>query len=125
MDRNKRILIVEDDAGSRKLMSILLSRASYEIISAANADEAMVRAHSTDPVDLIIMDLELPGLTGGKIIEQLKNDPATKQIPVIVTTSCDRGSPLVQQAVEAGAEKILYKPTPMNVLIAEVSRYLS
>ena len=124
MERKKRILIVEDDAGSRKLMAILLSRASYDTITAGNAAEAIDRASHPELVDLIVMDLELPGITGGEIIRQLKNDPSTNHIPVIVTTSSDRGSLLVRQAIEAGADKILYKPTPMAVLMAEVNRYL-
>lgn len=125
MERKKRILIVEYDVGSRKLMSVLLSRVSYDITAAGNAAEAIDRASHPEPADLIIMDLELPGATGGEIIRRLKSDPSTGQIPVIVTTSSDRGSPLVREAIEAGAEKILYKPTPMAVLMAEVNRYLS
>ena len=125
MIRKKKILIVEDDAGSRKLMSILLSRSPYEIITATNGIEAFERVRTDAPVDLILMDLELPGLTGGAVIRQLKNDPSTSAIPVIVTTSSDRESPLVQQALDAGASRILYKPTPMNVLTVEVNRYLS
>ena len=125
MIRKKKILIVEDDAGSRKLMSILLSRSPYEIITATNGIEAFERVRTDAPVDLILMDLELPGLTGGAVIRQLKNDPSTSAIPVIVTTSSDRESPLVQEALDAGASRILYKPTPMNVLTVEVNRYLS
>ena len=106
-------------------MSIVLGRAGYEIFMATNGQEAINGVQSTNPVDLIIMDLELPELTGALVIEKLKSIPAAKNVPVIVTTSSDRGSPLVQQAVQAGAEKILYKPTPMNVIMAEVSRYLS
>jgi two-component system cell cycle response regulator len=125
MTRKKKILIVEDDAGSRKLMSILLSRSPYEIITATNGIEAFERVRTDAPVDLILMDLGLPGLTGGAVIRQLKNDPSTSAIPVIVTTSSDRESPLVQEALDAGASRILYKPTPMNVLTVEVNRYLS
>ena len=106
-------------------MSILLSRSPYEIITATNGIEAFERVRTDAPVDLILMDLELPGLTGGAVIRQLKNDPSTSAIPVIVTTSSDRESPLVQQALDAGASRILYKPTPMNVLTVEVNRYLS
>jgi len=77
------------------------------------------RAESADEL------LELPGLTGGAVIRQLKNDPSTSGIPVIVTTFSDRESPLVQEAFDPGAARILYRPTPMNVLTVEVNRYLS
>jgi CheY-like chemotaxis protein len=66
MDRKKRILLVEDDSGSRKLMSLILSRAGYETVSVTNAVEALERARAAEPMDLVIMDLELPGLPAGR-----------------------------------------------------------
>ena len=125
MDHKKTILLIEDDSGSRKLMSVVLGRAGYELIAAADGTEAMEKTHAARPVDLIIIDLELPGLSGSKIIGQIKDDPSTSHIPMIVTTSCDRDSSLVQEAVHAGAAKILFKPTPMSTLVTEVGRYLT
>ena len=124
MDRKKRILLVEDDSGSRKLMSIVLGRTGYEVIPAGNGVEALDTIGEAEPFDLVIMDLELPGLSGDKVILQIRDALSTRDVPVIVTTSCDRGSPLVQEALRAGATRILYKPTPMNVLAKEISRYL-
>lgn len=123
MERKKTILLVEDDSGSRNLMSIVLSRARYEVIAVADGETALDPNTGAHTVDLIIMDLQLPGLNGAAVIEKLKSNAATKHIPVIVTTSADRDSPLVQQAIEAGAEKILYKPTPMDLVMKEVNRY--
>jgi CheY-like chemotaxis protein len=125
MNPKKKILIVEDDDGSRKLMSIVLGRSGYEILEAADGAAAIEATWANQPVDLIIMDLELPGLTGSEVIRRLKKNPSTSRIPVLVTTSFDRGTPLVLQAIEAGADKILYKPTPMNILIEAVRQYLS
>jgi len=124
MERKKRILVVEDDIGSRKLILLVLG-AAYGLIEAANGAEAIDRAHASEPLDLIIIDLELPDVTGDIVIRQLKDDPSTTHIPVFVTTSSDQGSLLVQRAIDAGAAKILYKPTPMNVLVAGVGQYLS
>ena len=124
MDRKKRILVVEDDIGSRKLMILVLG-AAYDLIEAANGAEAIDRAHTGEPLHLIIIDLELPDVTGDDVIRQLKDDPSTTHIPVLVTTSSDRDSLLVQRAINAGAVKILYKPTSRNVLMAEVEYYLS
>ena len=94
MERKKRILVVEDDIGSRKLILLILGTA-YDLIEAANGAEAIDRAHASEPLDLIIIDLELPDVTGDKVIRQLKDDPSTTHIPVLVTTSSDRGSLLV------------------------------
>ena len=74
MERKKTILLIEDDSGSRKLMSVVLGRAGYEIIAAGDGAEAMEKTHAAQPVDLIIVDLELPDLSGGKIIRQIKDD---------------------------------------------------
>jgi CheY-like chemotaxis protein len=60
-----------------------------------------------------------------EVIRQLKDDPSTAHIPVLVSTSSDRGSLLVQRAIDAGATKIPYKPTPMTVLMTEVRHCLS
>ena len=63
MERKKRILVVEDDIGSRKLILLVLG-AAYGLIEAANGAEAIDRAHASEPLDLIIIDLELPDVTG-------------------------------------------------------------
>jgi chemotaxis response regulator CheB len=69
MERKKRVLVVEDDARSRKLFSIALE-AVYDIVEAASGAEAIQRAHSNDPLDLIIIDLELPDTIGDEYVSR-------------------------------------------------------
>ncbi len=124
MARKKKILIVEDNAASRKLLAVFLGRAGYEIVEAATGLEGIDQLYAAHP-DLIIMDLELPGISGAEVTERLRADASTRHIPVLVSTFLDRESALVKRAITAGVSKILYKPTPLKVFEAEVLRYLS
>jgi CheY-like chemotaxis protein len=74
--------------------------------------------------DLIITDIEMPEMSGDKVMEQIKEDPSTKHIPVIIVTVHDRDSLPVQRAIAAGAAKVLYKPTSPKVIEDEVRRFL-
>lgn len=124
MESKKKILVVEDNSESRKLLALVLGRAGYDIAEAATGLDAIDQAHATCP-DLIIMDLALPGINGDEATERIKADASTRHIPVIVNTAFDRGSALVKRAIAAGAAKILYKPTPLKVFEEEVRRYLA
>jgi len=119
----KEILVVEDDFSSRKLVTVAL-QPDYDIAQATTGVEAIDQAHASRP-DLIIMDLELPGIRGDEVMERLKADTSTRDIPVIVTTALDPESLPVKRAIAAGAAKILYKPTPLKIFEKEVRRYLS
>ena len=74
--------VVEDNFGSRKLLTVFLGKSGYDIAEAANGIEALDRAHETQP-DLIILDLELPGISGDEVTRRLKADASTSHIPVI------------------------------------------
>jgi two-component system, cell cycle response regulator DivK len=120
----KTVLVVEDDGPTQKLISVLLKQTGYEIIEATTAPEALEKARLAMP-NLILMDLGLPGITGDEAIACLKADPATKDIPVVVSTAYDPGSVYVERAITAGAAEILYTPGSFRTLPEVVSRYLT
>mgnify|MGYP003575134246 FL=1 len=124
MDCKKRILVVEDNLGSRQLLALVLSRSGYEITEAATGLEAVDRARATRP-HLIIMDLGLPGITGDEATARLKADAMTRDIPVVVNTAFHRESSRVPRAMAPGAAEILYKPTSLKVFEDVARRYLS
>jgi CheY-like chemotaxis protein len=124
MKRKKGILVVEDDSSSRKLFTVALRQSGYDIAQAATGRDALDQVRTIRPA-LIIMDLELPGIKGHEVMERLKADSSTRDIPVIVTTALDPESLPVKRAIAAGAATILYKPTPMTMFEKEVRRYLS
>ena len=115
MERKKKILVVEDDIGSRKLILLILG-AAYDLIEAANGAEAIDRAHASEPLDLIIIDLELPDVTGDKVIRQLKDDPSTRDIPVVVL-SADALTAQRRELLAAGARDYLTKPVDVKELL--------
>lgn len=118
----KRILIVEDDEASHYIFGALLQHHGYEVLQAWGADEAL-RSCRESPPDLVIMDVGLPEVDGFEITRQIKSDPATRHIPVVIVTvhifEHDRAA-----AEEAGCDLFLEKPIEPRVLAVEVARVL-
>ena len=111
----KTILYVEDNEFNRKIVRDLLARTSYRLIEATDGDAGVVTAQEMLP-DLIIMDIQLPKLSGLDATRQLRAGPGTAHIPIIVITSFA----LVgdeQKARDAGAAAYLAKPySPRELL---------
>ena len=120
---NNKILVVEDDADYREMIMVFLRRSGYDGVEAATGFEAVSQARVTRP-DLIIMDLDMPAMTGDQATARLKADPSTRHIPVIVTTAFSYGS-LVDRAITAGADEIIHKPFQLKLLHAAMQRHLS
>ena len=120
---NNKILIVEDDSDCRELLRFFLRQSGYETVEAATGFEAVSQARVTRP-DLIIMDLDMPAMTGDQATARLKADSSTRHIPVIVTTAFSYGS-LVDRAITAGADEIMHKPFALKLLRAAMQRHLS
>ena len=93
-----RILVVEDNAANMKLITILLRNAHHEVLSAVDAEAGVLLARQEKP-DLILMDVQLPGMDGLAATAILKSEPRTAGIPVIALSadamagSVARGSP--------------------------------
>src|SRR5262245_65433900 len=120
---NNKILIVEDIADYRDMIILFLRRSGDRAIEAATGVEAVSQARVTRP-NLILMDLDMPAMTGDQATARLKADPSTRNIPVIVTTAFSYGS-LVDRAITAGADEIMHKPFALKLLRAAMQRHLS
>jgi len=83
---SKRILAIEDHAENRRILRLLLASAGYELIEAATEEEGIAVAEKERP-DLILMDIQLPGLDGYEATRRIKANPALRHIPIIVVTS--------------------------------------
>ena len=121
--RSTKILLVEDHDDCRRLLKIVLSRSGHTVVQAGTGLEALDRASVTNP-DVIIMDFGLPDVTGDKVIEVLKADPATEKIPVIVTTGY-MNTEIIRRAIDAGAATVLVKPYDVDRLMDAMERCLS
>jgi two-component system, cell cycle response regulator len=117
-----KILVVDDEPLNRKLIQATLSRLPYTIISASNGLEAleMVRAQSPD---LVLLDVMMPGLSGYEVTEQMKGDPVTREIPIILITAMDSVENKIR-GIEAGADEFLNKPIHAAELHARVKSLL-
>lgn len=82
----KTVLIVDDDDLNRKLFSVILAARGYRVLQAADGLHGIDLAHQEEP-DLIIMDVQLPGISGIEATQALKRDHETSAIPVIVATA--------------------------------------
>jgi CheY-like chemotaxis protein len=102
-----RILLAEDDRFLRKAAEASLRRKGYEVVPAADGEEA-VRLARTESPDLILLDLIMPKLQGFEVLRALKADPATAAIPVIVLSNLSQDRD-VQQAIEGGAASYFVK----------------
>jgi len=118
----ERILIVEDDPGMASMTKILLTERGYKV-QAVDTAEAGLEKIRLQPPDLIITDLQLPGLSGSKFCEILKDQPATSAIPLIMLTVLGKAEEKVR-GLRTGADDYLTKPFDAEELVARVEALL-
>src|SRR6201985_2438804 len=113
-----RILVVDDIEANVRLLEAKLSAEYYEVITASDGPTALALAASESP-DLVLLDVMMPGMDGFEVCRRLKNDPATRHIPVVLVTALDgRGDRIT--GLEAGADEFLTKPIDDILLFARV-----
>ncbi|HEY7323163.1 MAG TPA: response regulator [Candidatus Binatia bacterium] len=118
----KKILLVDDNDDVRGLLALFIKNLGYKVFEAATGSEAINRASTLHP-DLIMMDLALPGMSGDEATICLKANPATRDIPVLISTAYAAGVD-TERALHAGAAEILVKPLDLARLREVLSRYL-
>ena len=122
----KKILIVDDDDAGRESLGALIKGLGYEVCEATTGLEAIDMASNMRP-DLIVMALRLPGMNGDEATKRLKAKSATRNIPVIINTGWSMNFNMgdrVERALDAGAEKVLYKPFHLTMLRDVLRTYL-
>jgi two-component system cell cycle response regulator DivK len=120
---NTLILVVEDQEDNRRIMRDLLTSVGYEVIEAVTGEEGVTTAETHRP-DLILMDIQLPGLDGYEATRQIKANPDLEHIPIIVVTSYALSGDDVK-AFEAGCNAYVSKPFSPRELLAKIREYLS
>jgi two-component system cell cycle response regulator DivK len=118
-----RILIIEDNAANMKLASLLLRHAGHAVLCAPDAESGLMMARTEAP-QLILMDIQLPGMDGLAATALLKQDPATGAIPVIALTAMamkeDR-----EKSESAGCDAYIAKPLRYQELYAAIDALLA
>ncbi len=115
----RQVLIVDDYPGARYLRSRILSEAGYEVLEAGNGSEALDLARAIAPV-LILLDVNLPDISGLEVCEALKRDPVTAGIPIIMITGAWLSQKDRQQGLASGADAYLVEPVDDVTLLRSV-----
>jgi len=117
-----RVLIIEDNPTNLKLATFLLQSVGHTVLSATDAEAGLARARAERP-DLILMDVQLPGMSGLEATTQLKADAATRAIPVVALTALAmKGDE--ERIRAAGCDGYIAKPMRYQELIATVATHL-
>lgn len=118
----KKILLIEDNEQNRYLATFLLEQRGYQVVPAVSGPQGLELAGQIIP-DLILLDIQLPGMDGYEVARALKRNPQLKSIPIVVVTSYamigDR-----EAALAAGAEGYIEKPINADTFVADVERFL-
>lgn len=118
----KNILVVEDEEDILELVEYNLAKNGFRV-SAVSSGEAALRAIQSDPPDLVLLDLMLPGVDGLEVCKLLKSDSRTAKIPVVMLTAKGEESDIIT-GLELGADDYIAKPFSPKVLIARVRTVL-
>jgi len=120
---SKRILVVEDQEDNRRIIRDLLAANGFDFIEAVTGEDGVAAAAREKP-DLILMDIQLPGLDGYGATRQIKADPDLKQIPIIAVTSYALSGD-DKKAFAAGCDGYVTKPFSPRQLLAKIKEFLS
>ncbi|HEY5563652.1 MAG TPA: hybrid sensor histidine kinase/response regulator [Clostridiaceae bacterium] len=118
-----KIMIVDDDTTNRYILKKILDKAGYEIREATNGEEALKKAESEKP-NLIILDVNLPDITGYEVGKRLKANPITNFIQILSISSYYTKSEDWVHGLESGADNYLIKPVDSYVLLAIIKSML-
>jgi two-component system cell cycle response regulator len=117
-----RILVVDDIEANVRLLQAKLAAEYYDVLTASDGATALEKAVREQP-DLVLLDVMMPGMDGFETCRRMKDDPATRHIPVVLVTALDgRGDRIT--GLEAGADEFLNKPIDPAVVVARITALL-
>jgi two-component system cell cycle response regulator DivK len=121
--KHPNVLYVEDNEYNRKIVRQLLSRTTYRLREAVDGEAALGMVREERP-DLVLMDVQLPKMSGLDVTRALRTDPATADVPIIVVTSFALSGD-DQRALAAGASAYIAKPYSPRELLALIQQFLA
>jgi CheY-like chemotaxis protein len=121
-ETRKKVLLVDDQGSTILTLRFQVNHAGFDILTATSGDEAL-KIIATDRPDLIMLDVMMPKQTGFEVCRRLKEDPATKEIPVFIVTSL-HGDADSAAARSSGASEFLTKPLKTEELVKMLRKYL-
>ena len=121
--KDKSILVIEDDALNMKLVKCLLQLKNYTVLEAKNAESGIKIACSRKP-DLILMDIQLPGMDGIEATKKILNDSDLKNTPILAISSYAMQNEK-DRAFEVGIKEYITKPIDKNMFFNTIKKYLN
>jgi DNA-binding response OmpR family regulator len=118
MNKLKKIMIADDDPGILDAISIMLEFEGYEVESSPNGSALLMM--KTEFPDLVLLDIWMSGTDGKDICKQLKQNPTTKGIPIVMISA---SKDIERSALEAGADDFLAKPFDINDLLKKIEKH--
>jgi DNA-binding response OmpR family regulator len=119
--RQERVLVVEDNEHAAYLLRTLLERAGYSVIVSPDGRDALAKLASMEPVDLVMLDLMLPYVSGYQVLIEARQNPKWQRVPIVVVTARTLEMDAVR-ALETGANDFVRKPFLPEELVARVRR---
>ena len=121
MNGRPRILVVDDVAQNVRLLEAILGTEEYSVVSASSGIEALEKVE-TEPPDLVLLDVQMPGMDGYEVCRKLRETPATQFLPIVMVTSSDSADRVT--AIESGADDFIQKPLNKQELLTRVRSLL-
>lgn len=121
--RKKKILVVEDEESLLKLETILLTVKGFEVISAFTGEMAVAKI-GVELFDLVLLDIMLPDMDGFEVCRQIRNNPVTAKVPIIMLTG-KKSKEDHDKGISCGADSYLVKPFKSAMIIDEINLLLS
>lgn len=118
------ILIAEDERDIRELIVMMLTFSGHTVIPASDGQEAVEQAQSSDKIDLVLLDVSMPRLTGYDACRQIKALDALKHVPVVFLTAQDHNEES-EEGKAVGAYAYIHKPFAPTVLVERVNQILA
>jgi DNA-binding response OmpR family regulator len=116
------VLVVDDQNDLRRLLALALRRHDFEVLEAGSGEAAIEILQST-PVDVLVLDMGLPSMSGTAVVRALRARPETATLPVLLMTGSGTDHSVIE-GLEAGADDFLSKPVRVDELVARVRAHL-
>ena len=116
-ERKPLVLVADDEQNAVTLLTHIFERDGFEVENARDGESALEKARALRP-DLILMDVQMPKMDGFKVVEQLREDPATARVPIIFVTAAAREPADVAHGLKLGADDYIRKPYNYHELLA-------
>jgi len=118
----KSVIVVEDERDMADLIAMRLKREGYQVLLAGDGQEALTKVRAELP-HAVLLDLMLPEMSGGDVLREIRNDPRTSRIPVVILTAKSQEADIIA-GLRLGADDYVTKPFSMSVLLARLDAVL-